>query len=314
MPPYNFVSIPQVRSREPLWEEPDLARQISTGQGYLGHAEVKRRETLMTSALHARPEAVIILPGNTWTPFVAAVFTGLFFVGLLAKFYWLAAVGAVLAVGTLFVWAWQGTADGAPDAIPANAGTTLAMHATLLRSPGWWGTLIALLADAALFSSLIFAWFFLWTVSPDWPPARQHEIAPLLPALAFAVLIAGSAAMEWAERGNHCGSLRRLQAGALLAALAGLGFVLLQVTALLDSGIAARAHAYGALVYTINGVQIVHVAVGVLMALFLVLRARAGRLGPLRLSEPAVVRQFWHYTVLQWALGYASIHLFPLLA
>jgi cytochrome c oxidase subunit I+III len=90
-------------------------------------------------------------------------------------------------------------------------------------------------------------------------------------------------------------------------------FLGLETLALIGSGMSARAHAYGALIHFIVGYQFVHVVFAVLMALFLLLRARFGYLGPERPGEAAVVALFWHYTVLQWLLGYGVIHLFPLL-
>ena len=312
VPPYNFTAIPRVHGREPLWDEPDPAPHDAGSHGWLDDANVQRRETLMTGTLDARPEAVIVLPGNTWVPFVCAVFAGLFFAGFVAKIYWLSALGAALTLGALLFWAWHGSADR--EALMARAGmnTLLPLHAGLHRSPGWWGTLIALLADGALFSSLIFAWFFLWTAAPQWPPPDYRAVDPLLPTLAFAALLCGSVALEWGERARRRGAWRGQQVACLLAAAAGAGWVLLQAVALGNSSLDAGAHAYGALVYTISGVQLVHVAAGTLMALFLLARVRAGRVCAQRPSEPAVVRLFWHYTMLQGALGYASIHLFPL--
>src|SRR5690606_6142433 len=105
VPPYNFASIPQIQSRDPVWDAPEPTQRGTDGHGWLNDPDVRRRETLLTSALHARPEAVVVLPGNTWTPFVAAVFTSLFFAGFVAKAYWLSAIGAVLTLGALFFWA-----------------------------------------------------------------------------------------------------------------------------------------------------------------------------------------------------------------
>jgi len=87
----------------------------------------------------------------------------------------------------------------------------------------------------------------------------------------------------------------------------------LQVLALLESGVPAKEHAYGALLYTISGFQIVHVGIAIVMALFAVLRVRHGYLHPARPGEGKVVSLFWQYTTLQWLLGFATIHVFPLL-
>jgi cytochrome c oxidase subunit I+III len=313
VPPYNFASLPVIRDREPLWADPSVAQRSASGQEFLGHTDVRQRETMMTGVLRAEPEHVIVLPGNTWTPFVAALFTALFFASFLAKLYWMAAGGAALAVAALFVWAWQGGSREPDISIQAAEGCRLRLHYASANSPGWWGTLISLLADATVFASLMFSYFYLWTVSPHWPPEGYREIAPWLPALGLAALVGAGISIAWAERGSRLGQSARLQLGFLLAGALGIVYLVLQTLAVFASDMSAKDHAYGALVHTISGYQFVHVGAAILMTLFIVLRSRHGYIGPERPSEVAVASLFWYYTVLQWVLGYAVVHAFPFL-
>jgi cytochrome c oxidase subunit I+III len=80
------------------------------------------------------------------------------------------------------------------------------------------------------------------------------------------------------------------------------------------SDVPAKEHAYGALLYTISGFQIIHVAAAVLMAGFALLRVRRHYLRPDSTGEGKVVSLFWQYTMLQWLLGFATIHIFPMFA
>ncbi|HZW22717.1 cytochrome c oxidase subunit I [Noviherbaspirillum sp.] len=314
VPPYTFVSQGRVEDREPLWKDPLLAARIAQGRGYLGQPAVARRETLVTGTVHAEPESVAILPGNTYVPLVAALFTGLFFIGFLAKLYWLSAIGAALAVGALTVWAWRGEDASVEDTVATGESLRLPCHYATRQPPGWWGTLIALLADATLFLSLLFAYFYLWTVSPAWPPEGFGGAGLLWPSLALIALLASSAALQWGETGNRQGRRGRLQAGFLLAMGLALAFVVLQAAALAGGAPSATAHAYRALMFTITGFQFVHVAIAILMAGFTLLRARRGMISPRRPVVPRVAALFWHYTVLQWLGGFATLHLFPLIA
>jgi cytochrome c oxidase subunit I+III len=310
--PYNFASHPPVDDRDPLWKDPQLAQRAEAGSYYLGHADVHQRETIVTSIVRATPEYVAVLPGNTLTPLVAAVLTSLFFIGVLSKLYWLAATGVVLTAGALLVWAWQSGTRHDTD-LDAGGGLRLPYHTASRQSPGWWGTLITLLADATLFFSLVFAYFYLWTVSPAWPPYDYRAIGTGLPSLGMAALLVSSAAIWWAESGNRSGRTGRLQLGLAVAIMLALAFLVIQAWALQGSGITATGHAYGALMYTVTGYQFVHVAIAVLMAGFSMLRSRAGYVSSRRPVEPQVTALFWHYMVLQWLVGYAVIHLFPLL-
>ncbi len=313
VPPYNFASQPQIDDREPLWKNPDLPREVQEGRHQLGQADVTRREILMTSITHARPQAVVILPGNTVVPLVAAACTSLFFIGFLAKLYWLAAIGAAASLGALLVWAWQNGSRHESGDLDGGAQGPLPVHYKLALTPGWWGTLFALLADGTLFISLLFAYYFLWTVSPQWPPAGYLEIGLSLPAAAFAVLLLGGSAASLAQvciRKVRSGWAQLLYA---TAAVSGVLFIVLQVLTLQGGEVPAKAHAYGALVHTISGFQIVHVVIAIVMALFALLRVRHGYLHQSRPGEGKVVSLFWQYTMLQWLLGFGTIHVFPVL-
>jgi cytochrome c oxidase subunit I+III len=314
VPPYNFVSQPLVQDRDPLWSDTELAERAERGEYFLGRENVDQRETLVTSSLHARPEYVAVLPGNTQTPLVAAVFTSLFFIGFLTKNYWLAAAGAALAIGALLVWAWQGGARGGVVEVDAGRGQSLPLHYSSLQSPGWWGTAIALLADATLFGSLIFAYFFLWTVSPAWPPRDYRDINLVLPSIGVAALLASSAAIQWGESGNRSGNAKRLRIGYIAAIALAAVFMAAQAIALHAGDISAKTHAYGALLHTISGFELVHATVAILMAGFVLWRAYFGYVGKDRPIEAQVAALFWHYTVLQWVLGFSVIYLFPLMA
>src|SRR5690606_20337099 len=64
---YSTRSVPHVTSREPLWDQPDLARQVREGLHYLPNAPTGGRETLITSVVEATPQYVMQMPGPSWT-------------------------------------------------------------------------------------------------------------------------------------------------------------------------------------------------------------------------------------------------------
>src|SRR5690606_6980424 len=65
-PGYNVRSVPAVHSRYPLWQQPGLVQAIDAGEGYLADAAEGRRETLVTSAVDARPLQCFRVPGPSW--------------------------------------------------------------------------------------------------------------------------------------------------------------------------------------------------------------------------------------------------------
>jgi cytochrome c oxidase subunit I+III len=304
-PSYNFASQPVLEHRDPLWSDPALAAKAQAGAFYLGHPEPQRREMLVTGALRAEPEHVAILPGNTWTPLVAALFTGLFFVGFLAKLYWLAALAAALAAAAFVVWAAQDGAKGAPATMDAGLGRRLPLHYASEAPPSLWGTLVTLIADATLYGSLLFAYFFLWTVSPAWPPPEFRAPALGLPSAALVALLASSAVLRLG---------RGAPAWSAAAVALGLVFAALETAALFGAGLQARAHAHDALVLSIWGYAIIHLAIAVLMVGFVAVRRLRGHPRGANPGLRRVAELFWHYTVAAWLLGFLVVHIFPYLA
>src|SRR5690606_37431922 len=83
---WGVRSIPEIDSRYPLWDQPNFMRDVDEGRFYLPDAEEGLRETLVTSVIDAVPVQCLRVPGPSFLPFWAAVFTGGFFV--LATFHW----------------------------------------------------------------------------------------------------------------------------------------------------------------------------------------------------------------------------------
>ncbi len=103
---YQTRSIPVITSREPLWDQPGLAAAVEQGRFYLPGTVTGARETIVTSPVDAVPQYVLRIPGPSWLPFVAAIATAAFFIGLTVKLYLFALVCGVLAVAFVIAWLW----------------------------------------------------------------------------------------------------------------------------------------------------------------------------------------------------------------
>src|SRR5690606_22237442 len=66
---YSARSIPVVKSREPLWEDPGLAEDVKAGRYLLPGSATGLRETIVTSPLLAEPQYLQIIPGPSVWPF-----------------------------------------------------------------------------------------------------------------------------------------------------------------------------------------------------------------------------------------------------
>ena len=104
-PAYNFVTIPTVRSRVPMWDQPDVhggAQPPEKG----GIALEGGHLTLSTSLLDATPEAVIHMPHASPWPFLLAVSLTALFFGALMESLPLAIAGGLATFASVLGWYW----------------------------------------------------------------------------------------------------------------------------------------------------------------------------------------------------------------
>src|SRR5205085_4338236 len=80
-PVYNFLRLPVVASRSPLWEERELP--VVTGLA------LDRREVLVTGALDAAPSHREEIPGPSPWPFVASITMSVGLIGSVFNVWWL---------------------------------------------------------------------------------------------------------------------------------------------------------------------------------------------------------------------------------
>jgi cytochrome c oxidase subunit I+III len=97
-PPYNFVHIPVVEGRAPLWERPGELAAV-TG------LRTDVRDVLVTTLLDARPDSLHRHPTPTIWPLLTAIATTILFVTLIFT-PWGAVIGTPLLLLALLGWGW----------------------------------------------------------------------------------------------------------------------------------------------------------------------------------------------------------------
>jgi cytochrome c oxidase subunit 1/cytochrome c oxidase subunit I+III len=104
-PEYNFATIPTVRSREPMWDQPELHDGPQPPE-LGGYALPEGHETLSTSLLDGTPQAIVHMPHATPWPFLLTVAMLALFFGLLIRLDGLAFAGAVGCAVAIAGWFW----------------------------------------------------------------------------------------------------------------------------------------------------------------------------------------------------------------
>ena len=308
---YSVRSVPRVTSRYPLWDQPGLAREVEAGGHFLPGTVTGARETIVTSPVEAEPELLMRLPGAGWAHLIAAAAMAAFFMLLTVKAVTLALACGALSVAMMVAWMWS--SDPAPaGCADVGGGVRLPTYASGPRSPAWWAVVVLMLVAGALYLSFLFAYLFLWTVSPDgWPDVARMPAASW-PLGALACLGASGAALAAAEL-----SLRRAAPGGLLAGLVlgGMGALVaaigLDVAGFRSVGVTPSDSAFGAVTHMAPLLQSQITAGVVAVALFALARRAAGRLDRTRRVVFDTLKLLWIYALCQGALGLALTHGFP---
>jgi cytochrome c oxidase subunit I+III len=309
---HGFRSIVPITSRYPVWEQKDLAEEESSGRGYLPDTPTGAREALLTSPVASEPDQILRLPGPGWVAFVAAVASAIGMGAMTLKLSAAGLVAGLVAAGAFLYWLWTMDAALPRGLADAGRGLALPLYTNGSGSVGWWAAIVALVADAAVFASFIFAYLFLWTARPaTWIPEGARLPEFLQPALAGACVVAAYILFEGADRLNQ--RRHRTVTSACLVAAAILAAIALAIGWIWLRGLGAdpTAHSYGAAVWTLLGYGALHVAIGGVMALWCVARIALGMLDSWRCLTLRICLLFWRFTVLATLITLLLVAVWP---
>jgi len=308
---WGVRSIPRVASRYPLWDEPDLARQVRDGEWYLADAQENRRETLVTSVLDAEPEHVLRVGGTSYVTIVSAVTLGTVFVALTFKWWLTSLIAAIAFLVAVIWWLWTGTGE-IPEKAEKNIGrgVTLPLYASGVKSVGWWAMFIAMAGDGTAFASLVFGYFFFWTIHADFTggSAGPGVIWPTIALCLFVAAWATTLSARHVNRRGRVGAARwllgtgaALSAAGCAAALAGPW----------TTGLDPTAHVYPAIVWVLAIWAAIHGVLGVIMQLYVLARSMVGRLTPRYDMELCNITLYWHFMLVTALVTFGVIGIFP---
>jgi cytochrome c oxidase subunit I+III len=314
MPPkaWGVRSIPEIDSRYPLWDQPNFMRDVDQGRFYLPDAEEGLRETLVTTAIDAKPVQCLRLSGNTFVTAWAALTTGGFFIFGTFHMWWSAGISAAAALGVICYWLWTATAaiPEKPDK-SVGLGLRLPLYVSGPDSVGWWAMFITMLADFTAFVSLVFGYFFYWTIHEDFPPDAAQGPGVFWPCLAGGLLLGAWVVMMLTKRWNRAGETKGFYLGLLTAC----GLTVAGSAALIAGPWTTRldptTHVYPAIVWVLVIWTVAHAAIGLIMQLYCLARRLTGRMTAQHDMDIANVLLYWHFVALTSAVTVAVIAGFP---
>lgn len=182
------------------------------------------------------------------------------------------------------------------------------------HSTGWWGMVLFLATESALFGTLLGSYFYLrFQYGPQWPPAGIERPELTTPLVMTALLVPSSLTLMWAERGIRQGRRWRLRCGLLATLLLGTGFLVfhgLDYSRKLGS-FTATTDVYGSLYYVITGLDGLHVLIGLLILAWLLPASTRGRFSRRRNERIQLTALYWHFVVVVWVAILFALYLSP---
>jgi len=310
--PYAFASLPSIATRADRVAVGELAPSLARGEGYLGFARNGWQETLGVNMTSGAPEQLIVLPRATYLPLYTALATAAAVLAMLFQLY-LPALFMALVTAGLFVL-WGKSAGHASDygSLPVGQGLSLPPHTEVASPPPWLALIFALVADATLFTSLVFGVLYLWISAPNWPPAMRPETNFWFAAGSVAALFIAAAAAHGSLRFVAAG--RAPQVWIALAAVALLGAVV-ALAVLIGKVIPYPSeHALGATAAALLGYIALHAGIGLLFLFSNVLRLAGGFISARRLLDVRLTRLWLDYTAMTGAVAIGLVLMLPVLA
>jgi len=313
LPNYNWGprSLPYPTSAYPLWDNPELAREVEEGRHYLPGSLTGKREALVVHAGSGEPQYVAVVPGAGVGHLVAAVGTAGFFLALTVKAVEISAAFGALALGGFFYWLWTGT-DTGPHKVregPIGGGLVLPTYASGPVTISWWAVGVQLVVSGAMWACTAGSYLYLWLVNGDarWAAGAPDTTLGLAALLVYAAA-AGSfwLAARGLARNGRIPALFLLTALALMLAASGAEFL-----SLMEVGLQPEEHSHSAISWTLVCLQATHVVVCLMMVLYTQARSWCGMLDGERRVVFDNTRLFFLYTCAQGVAGLALLHLFP---
>ena len=177
-----------------------------------------------------------------------------------------------------------------------NAGEAMVV-AGRRRGPSvaFWGMAMLIASEATLFGTFIGSYYYLRFSTPHWPPHGTPEPRVVVPLILVGVLATTSLPMQLAAsaaRGGRLWATRFLLVWALVVQCGYLVYEIHDYANQLRVS-TPQDNAYGSIYYLLLGADHVHVAVGILLVVWLLWKLARG-LTMYRLNAVQVVAFYWH--------------------
>jgi len=166
---------------------------------------------------------------------------------------------------------------------------------TRSRSRGWWGMAMLVASEATLFGLMVGSYFLLRFKQTEWPPAGIPEPKLTVPLIMLGVLVATSIPIQMMSAAAMRRRLVLTVFTLLVAFIVQAGYFAMQVHLYFDdlSKFTPQQHAYASLYYMLLGADHAHVAIGLLLDVWLLIKLMGG-FTQYRIRAARGIALYWH--------------------
>jgi len=181
------------------------------------------------------------------------------------------------------------------------------------KSSGWFGMMTLIVTEASLFLYLLFSYFYfaIWDTH-GFLPARRPTFE--LSAPDTVVLLLSSVLVWWGERGARAGRRRQLAFGLAGGLVLGGIFVGVQLVEWAEKPLHFDTSPYSALYFTITGLHLAHVVIGMMVLLALLVWSLLGMFDARRYAPVSIGAIYWHFVDAVWLAVFFTLYITPYLA
>ena len=170
------------------------------------------------------------------------------------------------------------------------------------------GMLLFIISEVMIFGAFFTAYFFIRVVTGDPWPAHGTKLPEAVAGVNTFILLSSSLTIHWAlvsvRKGNRFG----LKAGMVTTFLLGATFLAIQVNEYIHIGFAPQDHAQQTIFYSLTGLHGAHVFIGLLLLLFVNIRAFRGHYSAGHHMGMEVPGIYWHFVDAMWVVVYTSVY------
>jgi cytochrome c oxidase subunit III len=184
-----------------------------------------------------------------------------------------------------------------------------AANASSRVNPSLLGMLLFIISEIMVFGAFFTAYFFIRVAQGDPWPAPGTKLPVDVAGFNTAILVSSSFTVHWAEQAIKKGNRFGLKAGMLTTFLLGCTFLFIQINEYANIGFAPQDAAQQTIFYSLTGLHGAHVFIGLLLLLFVTIRAFRGHYSAESHRGVEVPGIYWHFVDIMWLVVYFTVYI-----